>query len=204
MQAVGYTAMAIRQACKKLSGYSYPEMLLALLMVGSFSTFSINKVLHVQNNAEKKAIVREAVASLSAIVHIGRLTGEMRLSNAGDYVLNHINAVKICPVNAYTEGCWDMAAQGDIPYEGGQPGFVLPNGATVMGADNWCCELSPEELCNGMMLDWNGPAGPNIEGEDQIRVEINYGRKDGETGWCVDNRRGTVNVDTHLNDDVWG
>lgn len=189
---------------KSVQAYSLSEMLLALMIVGSITTFTIPKVFTAQSDAQRQAVLKETIASFSETVEIGRATGSLSVSNYGDYMLTHINAVKVCPNNAYTEGCWDQTTQGDIPSEAGQPGLVLANGATIMGIDNNCCVLSPGEWCNGMVLDYNGKKGPNIMGQDQILLEVNYGTIDGQTGWCADNRRGTVAVEESEADSVWG
>lgn len=185
-------------------GFTYAELLMSLFLVGSMSTFAVTKVLKATQNHQKTAVVREAVAMLNEVVYLGQISGELRLENFGSYMRDHINALKVCPTNAYDEGCWDPVGQHDFGDESAQPGLVLHNGATLMGLDDWCCELSPKELCNGLIFDWNGDKGPNMPGDDQVRIEINYGFKDGETDWCVDNRRGTVNVDTWQADEIWG
>lgn len=185
-------------------GFTYTELLMSLFLIGSMTTFAITKILTSYQNHQKLAVVREVVGTLNQVVYMGRVTGELSLENFGSYMRSHINAVKVCPSNSYTEGCWDAVIQRDFGDESNQPGLVLHNGATLLGLDDWCCELSPEELCNGLIVDWNGAKGPNIPGEDQVRIEINYGNKDGTTGWCVDNRRGTVNVDIWQADEIWG
>ena len=97
-----------------------------------------------------------------------------------------------------------MASQTDVVSESGQPGLVMHNGATIIGIDNGCCELSPQEWCNGMVLDWNGTKPPNLMGDDQILLEVNYGNVHGQTGWCEDNRMGTVSVEATQAGSVWG
>lgn len=198
----------MKKACVSTRAYTaaftLTELLIGLLLLGVISTYTIPKVLAMQTDGRKKAIIREAVAALGEIVEIGRQTHEIAYGSFGTYVNSHINAVKVCRNNAYTEGCWDVSTQGDIPDEANQPGFVLPNGAVVLGVDDYCCELTPQEWCNGMVIDWNGTSGPNVIGEDQVKIEVNYGYVDGKTAWCDDNRRGTVNVEASQGDKIWG
>lgn len=86
------------------------------------------------------------------------------------YVPSHLNAVKICSVNAAAEGCWPQT--NDIGVESNEPGFVLSNGVTIAGMNLFTG-------ANGVIVDWNGTQGPNLRGDDQIYLYVCYGQGSG-------------------------
>lgn len=143
-------------------GFTLAELLIALAILGEIASFTIPKILSAQQNGQRIATFKETIGSLSAITYMGYLQGDLTTSNVTSYYTSKLNAIKICPNNAYTEGCWTQPG-GDM-----EPGFVLHNGATLSGFNN----TGPG---NGILLDWNGAAGPNVEGDDIIQLQICFG-----------------------------
>lgn len=143
-------------------GFTLAELLISLVILGEIATFTIPKVLNAQQDGRRVAIFKETIGVLSEITYMGYLTGELTSSNVASYYTSKLNAVKICPNNAFTEQCWAHSGGSN------EPGFILHNGATLSGFNNF----GPG---NGVELDWNGPQSPNIEGQDIIALQICFG-----------------------------
>jgi hypothetical protein len=88
----------------------------------------------------------------------------------GSYLLNGINALKVCPGNSQTQGCWTQTLNGNTSGEAGMPGLLMPNGATLIGLDD--VVIAAPLGSNGFAIDWNGADGPNLEGDDQIELQM--------------------------------
>jgi prepilin-type N-terminal cleavage/methylation domain-containing protein len=149
----------------KHPGFTLAELLIALAILGVIATFTIPKVLHSQEDSKRRAIFKETIASIEAITRQGWIEGALTTSQSGSYLLQHLNAYKLCSTNADSEGCWQHAMPAP---EETEPGAILPNGVTLGGfsdnpsTDNW------------IFIDWNGAALPNTEGDDQLRLLICY------------------------------
>jgi prepilin-type N-terminal cleavage/methylation domain-containing protein len=149
-----------RQIASK--GFTLAELLIALAILGEIATFTIPKILSSQQNSQRIAVFKETIGALSEITYYGYLQGDLTTSNVTSYYASKLNTVKICSTNSFTQGCWSHPG-GDT-----EPGFVLHNGATLTGFNN----TGPG---NGISMDWNGAAGPNIEGQDIIQLQICFG-----------------------------
>ena len=170
------------------NGFTLAELLISLAILGVIATFTIPKILHGQDDAQRKAVLKESIALFAQIVHEGVISGQLTdplPSPNMDYFTDKVNAVRICPTDSNTEGCWSHAAPGpNFGTQLGQAGFVLHNGAVVAGIDD----------TNGynfefFAIDWNGSDGPNQEGDDQIMLSMCW--SSGAT--CADGtRRDTV------------
>ncbi|MEB3287192.1 MAG: hypothetical protein VKJ04_06780 [Vampirovibrionales bacterium] len=70
------------------------------------------------------------------------------------YVLDHVNAIKICPTSAFAEGCTSNSGNTSAA-------FVLANGASVSlsGGSDY-----------DFFIDWNGDKLPNQSGDDYLMV----------------------------------
>ena len=150
-------------------GFTLSELLISLVILGVIAAFAIPKVLVSQQSQQEKAVFKETIATLSEVYYEGSRTQTIpqNVSNQCDdytYLTSRINALKLCNTASDAQGCWDDSTQGNN-YGGGEvnePGFVLPNGADVVGLNTWDCTFG------AFVIDWNGPAGPNVEGQDQL------------------------------------
>lgn len=166
----------------KTFGFTLAELLIALAILGEIATFTIPKILSAQQNGQKKTVMRETVATMMAILHQGRITGNVQSALDSTYIINNINAIKICSSNSTTEGCW---TQGGMSSEVDEAGALLPNGATIAGFNN------PSSSGNGIAMDWNGAAGPNLDGDDQLDLYMCVGPSN-----CGSRRPGTITPDS--------
>lgn len=164
-----------------VGGFTLAELLIALLILGVISAFTIPKILANQQNQEKKAVMRETIAALSEVIYTGKMKGEITTSNAFQYVLDHVNALKLCPTNSLTEGC-AVAAM----YQETTPGFTLPNGAWVS------VNSAVETDVKRMHIDWNGSDGPNAWGPTGDTIHV----LGGITNTTYANGRGPVRPGT--------
>jgi prepilin-type N-terminal cleavage/methylation domain-containing protein len=158
-------------------GFTLSETMLCMLILSVISTYSIPKVCAAQQHIRKKAVLRETISALSEVVYLGGLTGGFSpgvAESAPAYILSKINAVKSCH-NSMLEGCFPQGF-GPYPTEADNPGFILANGAMVTGVNNgW--SPNPDEWEDGIVVDWNGPEAPNMEGDDQLWLHVCYGPK---------------------------
>lgn len=150
---------------KKQSGFTLAELLIALLILGEIATFTIPKVLTASQQQQKIATFKETISTFAGLAYMANLQSDTT------YFPNKLNAVKVCNSNANTQGCWSHTNNANTG-EGNEPGFVLHNGATVAGFNGYTGS-------NGIIVDWNGPLGPNIRGDDQIYLYICFDQGNG-------------------------
>lgn len=176
-------------------GFTLAELLIALSILAVISTFAIPKILASQASTQKKAIIKETVAALSDITARASLIQDPGLtpSTFYTYFRDRLNVVRACPgsVNgpANDEKCWTQPfnTPGTFAFQG----FVLHNGATLASFNN-CCDLGGGQKGNTIAVDWNGPAPPNIYGEDQFELVLSWGSQS-ITDWGMPAyRSGTV------------
>lgn len=149
---------------KSTHGFTLTELLIALVILGEIATFTIPKILNSQQNAKKAAIFKETLSSLESLNINAVQMKQITVSNYTSYMLGTLNAIKICPNAAITEGCVSAAAGlGDDA-----PGVVLPNGAVIWGLDSSGNDHGGGEWSNTFHIDWNGNTGPNLVGNDII------------------------------------
>lgn len=156
-------------ASKGQYGFTMAELLVILAILGIISAFTIPKVLSAQHDGKKKAVFRETIAMMAQIGWEGTMSGQLRGDTIAEYCLEKINAVKACYNDAINKGCWG-ASQPVLggPFSPAQSAYVLHNGAQVGGWQNTTAN-SPFSF---IVIDWNGPEGPNVEGEDQIILRV--------------------------------
>lgn len=133
------------------SGFTLAELLIALTILGVIAVFTIPKILQAQQDSRNKAVLRETYGALSSIYEEGFLKGTMTHGNTVSYLAGRLNAVKICPNDAYAEGCTGIYNWGP-----GWGGFVLHSGALVMVWQGGSVE--------DFNIDANGDTPPNTWG----------------------------------------
>ena len=115
---------------KQTPGFSLTELLMALMILSVISTFTIPKVISSQANAKKKAVFKEAIATLNEIFYLGNLKGEIT-NPLNDYIWTKLNAVRFCSTDSVTEGCWAHSRPASC--SGAEEGAVLHNGLVIAG-----------------------------------------------------------------------
>lgn len=140
------------------------ELLIALAILGVIATFTIPKILSSQNDAKRFAIFKETIAALNDAFHNGCVEGAISETNFGTYMIQHLNARKICSTNSQSEGCWEPSV--NFASQANLPGAVLNNGAFIAGLDDSSSGTGSDLI----IIDWNGLDGPNTEGNDQIAL----------------------------------
>lgn len=126
---------------------------------------------------------------MNQIIEQGVTNQSISYTNISSFVLNRVNAVRLCPTDSSTEGCWDAAIQGVYSAEYNQPGFVLANGARIAGFDN-AADTGNGDWENGFMIDWNGVKGPNVVGDDILWLAACFGPAD--CNHFTDAKTGTI------------
>lgn len=152
---------------RRPGGFTLVELLIALLIIGEISTFTIPKVINAQQDGRKKTILREMFATYSGVLAEGVVTNGLDQGGGNyvfnDYVAPKLNAVKMC-TQAITQGCWTGSDCIQAPNGGG--GQVFSNGAYTCGLFTG----TSAQNADNFWIDWNGDAGPNLEGDDRIRL----------------------------------
>lgn len=146
-------------------GFTLAELLIAIAILGVISTFSIPKVLNALQDNRKAALFKEVIATLNGAFYAGWIKNEITEDNMGSYLLDHINVAKICKNNAQTENCWPQSDP-SASSQATKFGAILHNGATIAGLDDDTGGGGTDII----IIDWNGPAPPNAEGDDQLQV----------------------------------
>lgn len=154
------------------SGFTLAELLIALSILGVIAVFTVPKVLQSQQDSKRLSILKESIATVSEILYEGWTEKKINASSNGLYILDHLNAVKVCRTDATAQGCWDPSVSdpSGATSEATRPGAILHNGAVVAGLDDY---NDPDY--NSFVMDWNGSLPPNVEGDDQIRLRMCYG-----------------------------
>ena len=136
-------------------GFTLSELLIALAILGLIATFTIPKVLQTTESNQRKAVFKETIGSITEIAY--DMWHQNRLGDQ-DYFLSRLNIVKYCNPGA-TGDCW-TAAMGNSETQTIAPAATLQNGVVI----------SRPNVTNRsyMIIDYNGQAGPNTFGEDQI------------------------------------
>lgn len=148
---------------RNVRGFTLAELLICLAILGEIATFTVPKILASQQNNQKTAVFKETIGAIGAAVNIGLQSGALDpTTNGNTYFLNTLNATKTCTTNSSTQGCWNTTLQGTPVAEYTEAGLILHNGAVVVGFTN---TSNPSE---GLLIDWNGTAGPNVHGDDQL------------------------------------
>jgi hypothetical protein len=162
--------------------------MIAISILAQIATFTIPKLLASQQANQRDAIIKQTYGTISSLMYQGKIQQTLTPSTLYNSFIGNMNAVKYCPTNSVTEGCWDPATQGTSLSERTQPGAILHNGATLVGFDN-CCNPGAGVYHNNVFIDYNGTSGPNLMNQDQYQISVCFG-----TASCGTQRAGTVDV----------
>ncbi len=172
------------QKTSKNSGFSVAELLLVLLTLSVIVTYSIPKVIAASASNQKKAIYRDLITSVAAILYQGRVesaytestTSSVTSPTVCSYLLERLNAKKICTGNAVTQGCWTQNLNGGAA-SNFYGGAAMHDGATLLCNAAFCYSGS---CSNGVIaqifFDWDGPNGNNVYGDDQAYIFYSVGK----------------------------
>ncbi len=142
-------------------GFTLAELLISLAILGVIATFTIPKILNSQQEARKKAVFKETLATLSNLSYAGARDGNITsAATEWSYVLNNLNYAKICDTSINAQGCWAPVLAGNTY------GFVLHNGAAIISFN---AAPFPNE---SLTIDWNGLEPPNVAGDDILGINI--------------------------------
>lgn len=161
---------------KQHRGFTLAELLISLAILGVIATFTIPKILANQQNSQKKAVFKESISAVSNAVYIYCLNPSIYPNPTAlfDYMTSQINTAKQCNSNALTQGCSPATPGGSG--EATEPGFVMHNGSSFAGLNGM---LGGN---NEFIMDWNGIAEPNLDGDDQLKLAINLTTTSGWAG----------------------
>jgi prepilin-type N-terminal cleavage/methylation domain-containing protein len=180
-----------RMKKKTPKGFTLAELLIALMILGEIATFTIPKILSAQTNGRKNAIFKETISTLSALNNQGVTQGQVGPNSGSSsitYFSSNMNAIKICSSNATTQGCWTAAMGATEATEGG---MILHNGAYITGFN------TSSTVFDSVVIDWNGPDGANLIGDDQIWVNMNFASNTPDMTGNGPKRPGAVGPESH-------
>jgi prepilin-type N-terminal cleavage/methylation domain-containing protein len=159
-------------------GFTLAEVLIAVALLGIIAMFVVPKLLSIQTMETRRVVFKESAAAISQVFYTALQNGELDENTSSTYFVSHLNGLKKCIGNSSAEGCWDLARQG--PIVGGpehtEPGVVLANNAQIVGINNFfrvedsVWAANGHGLINAFAIDWNGVAGPNTLGDDQLQI----------------------------------
>lgn len=147
------------------TGFTLAELLIALVLLGLIATFTIPKILGSSDSGQKQAIFKETLSAIQLAFNQAALNGELRDTLDYDLMKEYLNHVQACPVRC-DSNCSDPAQD-----KNDEPGLLLHNGATICGFNQTFSANNPNE---NVTVDWNGPDGPNTEGDDYILIKLIY------------------------------
>lgn len=162
-----------RRQPKPFKGFTYSEILIALLILVVAFGVTIAKIGLNRTQSVKFTVFKEIISSLTHVAQAGMDDDELIPPNSAVYFASHMNAIRICDTDATIQQCWTSVTCGA---ECNDPGFILSNGVTIAGLDG----KAENDLGNGAwgdkcIIDWNGPKEPNVVGEDRIYVTVSFG-----------------------------
>jgi prepilin-type N-terminal cleavage/methylation domain-containing protein len=169
------------------NGFTVAELLIALVILGLIAMLIIPKILTSVGTSQIQANCKNTLATLSDLAYTGYLKRETsRLkteSQTAQYYMSKLNAVKVCPNNALTEGC---TTQTGISYSSENYPAVVMHDGSIIFFYNGASSTLPVWGFPEVFVDFNGDAPPNILAKDSdwgILVPADYTNTYGATGY---------------------
>ncbi|MFM7390447.1 MAG: type II secretion system protein [Vampirovibrionales bacterium] len=143
-------------------GFTLSELLISLAVLGLISALTLPSIFNNVEQAKKKAALKEAITTLSQIVYQANAEG-VQPADFATYFASKATLARWCPTSAENEGCTPQSLYGGLWYTTKltNPGAIFPSGVGVAMATFSSYGMS-------FKLDYNGDAGPNITGIDQM------------------------------------
>ena len=151
------TGLTWRRASPQLGVVKWTP-LVALALLGLIAAFAIPKILG-GGDDKKYVIFKETLSTIQAAFAQGILNKEIRTTSDYNLMKSYMNHVQACPALC-SSGCSSGAQN-----RSNEPGFRLHNGASFCGLNQM---FTADDVNENVSLDWNGPDGPNVTGDDTI------------------------------------
>lgn len=140
----------------KALGFTLSETTIAVMLIGVLAAVMVPQLgLGNISKNNNKAILKDTIHQLELVLEQGAAKGDVHMMSA---VRKQLQVIRMCASNSITEGCLPSGVS--MP-EAGEPGFILKNGALVVGINDY-------GAWNGFSIDANAEAPPNKVGKDQI------------------------------------
>ncbi len=156
------------------NGFTLAELVISLLILTLIATFGIQKILAAQVASTKSSIFKETLSAMEGSLFSGVISGNVGLNTVDDWTFRTINALIVCNTNSTAQNCWGGQTVIALGTEETEPGFLMHNGAQITGIDNGT-DFGGGVHFLDFVIDWNGPAGNNTEGDDQVAVRYCFG-----------------------------
>ena len=177
-------------------GFTLSELLIALAVLGVMATFTIPKLLHNNQAANRKAVFKEVI-SILAQTTVAAVSENLGPQDYASYLVNRLNYSQFCDYPAWSTGCWNPTSDA-INYMSANPGwgYVLPSGAVLglhgVGGPGTRTYTPKMDQNYQVFVDYNGLAGPNKLGEDEILLMMCFDPAGCQgTWWQVDYQKVT-------------
>lgn len=153
---------------KQTKAFSLAELTITLSLIGILAVSLLPMISNSQAGPRKfTAMLKTTLATIENGISAEALRSDAT-TNTFLLVQRSIKPERSCPTNSSTEGCWNPTIQAStsaaVNAEIVQPGFILKNGAALVGLDT--------AMQNGWLIDANGREGPNRLNVDQLLVMI--------------------------------
>lgn len=153
-------------------GFTLAELLVALLILGVIATFSIPKVLLVQQNQRYKAVTKEAAAAISQAYYAYKLTNTITSNTSLDDIVSSLNYVQrdtsdwmdadptngvgFIPCSSFR--CYKLASGAMVMWSdtGGKLGGTAANNAMWFYVDPNASQYEPSLDAQAFWLYYNG------------------------------------------------
>ena len=144
--------LAIPLRIRKASGFSLPEVLIALGLLGVIAAFTINKVLVAQGKINAFSRLKEAYSTVDSILYNAHIEGELRPETLITLLDSNLNYTRRQYLPLGGENCTK---------------YWLTSGATislcdsVSGADRSMTSAAAQPWLAIFLYDWNDDEGTN-------------------------------------------
>jgi len=127
-------------------------------VLGLIAALTLPSIFNSVNASREKAVWKETLNTISVLFNQGAMEGFEGLE-LNNYLLDRINAQKVCKVSANSQGCFAFE-------EVNERGVNLQNGASISGlhGGHWPAD--------NFHVDVNGANGPNVMGKDRMTLTV--------------------------------